>query len=145
MHYSGVPFLLFHLLLAIGLLSGWGLSGQAACHAEENTMSVITLTEADQGKTVTVRPGQSVVVQLAENPTTGFRWALAQGNEEIVTLRDSNYVMAPGAGIGGGGQRTFTFEARKPGSVQLQLKLWREWEGEPSVLQRFNVTIEVRG
>lgn len=136
--------LLFNLLFVSGLLSGWGLSGQAACHAEENTMSAITLTEADQGKTVTLRPGQSLVVQLAENPTTGFRWVLAQGNEEIVALRDSNYVMAAGAGIGGGGQRTFTFEASKPGSVQLQLKLWREWEGESSVLQRFSVTLEVR-
>ncbi len=107
-------------------------------------MSAITLTEADQGKTVTLHPGQSLVVQLAENPTTGFRWSLDQGNEEIVALRDSNYVMAAGAGIGGGGQRTFTFEASKPGSVQLQLKLWREWEGEPSVIQRFSVTLEVR-
>jgi inhibitor of cysteine peptidase len=59
-------------------------------------------------------------------------------------LRNSEYTPAAGVGVGGGGQRTFTFVAQKPGSVTLQLKLWREWEGDSSVTERFGVTINVR-
>jgi len=107
-------------------------------------MSVITLTQADQGKSVTLQPGQTLVVELPENPTTGFRWAIARNDDATLALRDSDYAQAVGAGIGGGGRRTFTFVAQKPGTVNLQLKLWREWEGDSSVIERFDATIDVR-
>ena len=107
-------------------------------------MSVITLTQADQGKSITLQLEQTLVVELPENPTTGFRWAIARNDEETLALRDSDYSPAAGVGVGGGGRRTFTFVARKPGSVILQLKLWREWEGDSSITQRFGVTIDVR-
>ena len=106
-------------------------------------MSVITVTAADQGGTVTLQPGQRLIVQLAENPTTGFRWAKVQGDEEIIPLKDSTYVVISAAAIGGGGQRNFIFEAGKPGSTPLQFKLWREWEGESSVQQRFGIKLVV--
>ena len=107
-------------------------------------MSVITLTQADQGKSITLQPGQTLVVKLPENPTTGFRWAIARNDEETLALRDSDYAPAAGVGVGGGGQRTFTFVARKPGSVILQFKNWREWEGDSFITERFGVTIDVR-
>ena len=106
-------------------------------------MSVITLTQADQGKSITLQPGQTLVVKLPENPTTGFRWAIARNDEATLALRSSDYAPAANVGVGGGGQRTFTFAAQKPGSVILQLKLWREWEGDSSVTKRFGVTIDV--
>jgi inhibitor of cysteine peptidase len=28
--------------------------------------------------------------------------------------------------------------------MELRLKLWRDWEGEPSIIARFTVTIQVR-
>ncbi len=107
-------------------------------------MSMITLTQADRGKAVTLQPGQTLVMDLPENPTTGFRWAIARNDDATLALRDSNYAPAAGAGIGGGGRRTFTFVAQQPGSVNLQLKLWREWEGDSSVTERFEATIDVR-
>ncbi len=107
-------------------------------------MSVITLTQADRGKSITLQQGQTLVVQLSENPTTGFRWAIDRNDDAILALHDSDYVMATGSGIGGGGQRTFTFTAQQPGSVHLQLKLWREWEGDTSVIERFDAAVEVR-
>jgi len=107
-------------------------------------MSVITLTQADRGKAVTLQPGQTLVVELPENPTTGFHWAIAQNDDATLALRDSDYTPAAGAGIGGGGRRTFTFVAQQPGSVHLQLKLWLEWEGDSSIIERFDATIDVR-
>lgn len=103
----------------------------------------MTLTDADNSTSVTLRPGEHVAIHLTENPTTGFRWALEQGDEEIVELLDSAYVRAASSGLGSGGQRVLTCKATQSGTVLLRLKLWRAWEGETSVMKRFEVTIHV--
>ena len=103
----------------------------------------MTLTRADNSTEVTVRLGEQVVIRLTEKPTTGFRWAVDHGDEAVVALQDSTYIRVAGAKLGGDGQRVWTFEAQHRGTVQLQLKLWRAWEGDTSVQERFKVTIHV--
>ena len=104
----------------------------------------MTLTDADNGTSVTIQPGEHVAIHLTENPTTGFQWALQQGNEKIVELLDSAYVRAAGSGLGSAGQRVLTCKARHSGTVLLRLKLWRAWERDTSVMKRFEVTIHVK-
>ena len=102
-----------------------------------------TVTEADKGKTVNICQNDLGRIKLKENPTTGYRWAIDEINEEVLELEGSVFAMAPDAGIGGGGEQTFTFKARKIGTTRVELKLWREWEGEESIIDRFDVTIQV--
>lgn len=106
-------------------------------------MSGITLTQADNGKTVDVPQGDAITILLPENPTTGFRWAIAQTNNQVVTIDGDDYTVAAGSGIGGGGTRSLVLKALQPGTVFFQLKLWREWEGDSSIRDRFEVTIRV--
>ncbi len=107
-------------------------------------MSKFTLTEVDKGKSLEVHQGDEIVIRLKENPTTGYRWAVDKTDDEILTLQNSGFSPTPGAGVGGGGSRTFTFKAKKPGSVHLQLKLLRAWEGDSSIIDRYDVTIQVQ-
>jgi inhibitor of cysteine peptidase len=106
-------------------------------------MSGVTLTEADNGKSIAVPLGGKVILQLNETPSTGFRWAVDTGDNEIIELHGSDYIQAPGSAVGGGGQHVFVFEAKRSGSVRLLLKLRREWEGDKSIAARFEVTIHV--
>ena len=105
-------------------------------------MPAITLTRADEGRTVDVHAGDTVLVRLEENPTTGYRWAAEAGDDQVVALESSDYVQ-PGSAVGGGGERLFTFRAKKAGSATVRLKLWREWEGETSVARTFTVAVRV--
>ena len=50
-------------------------------------MSTITLTRADDGRTVDLSPGDTLVLRLAENPTTGYQWALDAGSDDVLALR----------------------------------------------------------
>jgi inhibitor of cysteine peptidase len=104
---------------------------------------VVVLTEANHGKTVEISLGEQITIRLDENPTTGYRWAIARNNPEILAPAGDEYNPAGSAGIGGGGQRAFTFEAKKEGIDPLEFKLWREWEGERSVTRRFTLTVRV--
>jgi inhibitor of cysteine peptidase len=105
---------------------------------------MVELTEADNGKIIELSRGERLSLRLGENPTTGYRWALSKNDPEILASSGDQYTQAGDGGIGGGGHRAFTFEARKEGRASLEFKHWREWEGERSVTQRFALTVQVR-
>jgi inhibitor of cysteine peptidase len=108
-------------------------------------MSEIAIVRGDRGKTFEVSQGDVISLRLEENPTTGYQWEIDALDEQVVDLQDSNYLMIPGMGVGGGGMRTFTFKARSPGTAQVRLKLRREWESNDAAIDRFEVTLQVRG
>ena len=119
-----------------------GLSGETG----DPNVSTITLTRADSGKVVNIRAGDTLALPLDENPTTGYRWAMETRDEEVVALQSAVYVHSKydSADLGSSGWRSFTFHAKKAGSVTLQLKLWRAWEGDASIVERFRVTLQVQ-
>jgi inhibitor of cysteine peptidase len=103
----------------------------------------IAIVQKDQGKTFRVHQGDSILIRLAENPTTGYRWAVDKVDEQVTALQDTNFV-ASGTGIGGGGTRTFTFKALASGKGKIELKLKREWETEAAPSSSFEVMIYVQ-
>lgn len=106
-------------------------------------MSDITLTNADNGKTLTLKTGQTITLRLAENPTTGYRWSIPVLNAQVLQLTDDRFDPSSSGAIGGGGQRTLTFQAQQPGQMSLSLKNRREWEDESSAIESFTVTIQI--
>jgi inhibitor of cysteine peptidase len=107
-------------------------------------MTTYTLDQADQGGSFEIHPGDLLEIHLAENPTTGFRWAVAAVNEQVLHAQGSTYTPTSGAGVGGSGERVFTFAATTAGVSPLAFKLWRDWLGDASITQRYQVTIVVR-
>ena len=102
-------------------------------------MNHLALTQDDKNKTFELATGESVVLSLQENPTTGYVWAVT-GYEDVLALQESDYAPASSA-IGSHGTRRFSFVAKKPGAVMLRFKLWREWEGDASIIESFNINI----
>lgn len=107
-------------------------------------MGKLSITEADKGKTLEVRRDDLIVVRLPENPTTGYRWALDEDQHEILFLEKSEFSLPKSPKVGGGGTRIFTFRAKRAGTAQIRLKNWRDWEGEASVIDRFDSETVVR-
>jgi len=106
-------------------------------------MKTINLTENDNGSRIEVSTGTSIQISLPENPTTGYRWAIDRMDEGSLTTTAQEYTLGEGSGFGGGGVRRFTFNAIGSGETILALKNWRDWEGEDSAIDRFQVTIVV--
>ena len=111
---------------------------------ESKTVSQLTITQADRGKTFTVRRGDRIVIKLAENPTTGYEWAIDNIDSKAIKLEDSELSLPENAGLGAGGERIFTFQTKATGISRLQLKEWRSWLGDRSIIQRFEVTFQIR-
>jgi len=101
----------------------------------------MTLSEQDNGRTVEVNAGDVVTVRLKENPTTGFRWTVESAGGLV--LAGDEYE-GGGGGMGAAGVRVLQFRSPGAGAHELRLKNRREWEGDSSVTERFNLTITAK-
>ena len=93
-----------------------------------DTMNMMTYTEANDNQSVTLTKGDSVAVQLAENPSTGYRWIV--NSTEGLTVKDMGYVQraaAPGM-VGVGGNHTFQITATGDGNQTFSGVYKRAWE-----------------
>jgi inhibitor of cysteine peptidase len=98
------------------------------------------LTVDDHGGAVTIRPGETVEVRLAENPTTGYRWQLEPLDADV-----ADAYTASSAAAGAGGMRVFRVTARSAGDAEVRATLRRSWEPpENAPLQTFAATVQVR-
>ena len=90
-------------------------------------------------KMLHVSPGDTVRVELEENPTTGYSWAM----EELTPLfavQKNDYELLRGAGIGGGGMRSIVLKIEQSGSGEIRLKNWQRWSGD--VYQTFRLQVD---
>lgn len=106
-------------------------------------MAEHVVTDADNEKTIEVRKGDSLTLQLPENPTTGYRWNLDQHDPSILEHVGGSTFASSGPAIGAGGRKSFTFVARAKGNTDIVLSLRRAWENEKPARKQFHVRIKV--
>ena len=110
-------------------------------------MKAITLVERDSGRVVDVDRGQTIIVRLSSNRSTGYRWimgpATAEGltalGEPVYTPRD-----APKGAVGREGVEAWSFLASQSGRYQLRLEFRRPWEPHAAPAKSLTYTITVR-
>jgi len=122
-----------------------GLFAPSVGHAYGESSTALALTREDDGKTINGHVGQTLVLTLQENPTTGFRWDLMGTNSGIISLQLSKYTqdqIPQRRGIvGAGGQRVYVFKLNSTGTTNLELFYKRPWE--PVSVDRFSVILDV--
>ena len=105
--------------------------------------TVLALTADDDGSTQTVRVSDTLIVELAGNPTTGYSWSVASMDQDVLNLEDDDYTPdLAERRIGAGGVYRFTFLAKRAGQTDIHLIYKRAWEsGLPD--DEFTVTVVV--
>ena len=91
-------------------------------------------------ETVSASPGDRVVIHLAENATTGYRWVVAV-LPGMLTLAADELLPPTSTRPGAGGERRIALDVREAGTGEVVLSLERPWEGEPA--DRFVLSIAV--
>ena len=104
-------------------------------------MATVTLTEADAGRTVPVAPGEPMVVRLAENPTTGYRWSIPMGLEVAADTYERGSEAGSPRVAGAGGQRVLTLIAPAQ-PTRAEFRLQRPHGGDTA--KTFTVTLQPR-
>lgn len=96
--------------------------------------------------------GDSFIVTVCSNPTTGFQWSgTAQISDQTVLQQIDHEFVAPGGQIGCAppapgtpGQEVWIFEALKEGTSSVSLEYSRPWEGGEKGEWTFNLTVVVK-
>ena len=124
-----------------------GVSGSGA--TKPSGGRAINLKGTDSGKTISAAVGDTVIIELEANPTTGFSWdvkpaakdaILVLKSKKFLTLSQLNPEIQPA--LGQGGVTTFTYQVANTGKAAISLSYRRPWEKEAKPAKVFNVTIK---
>lgn len=97
----------------------------AACHADS-----VYLSEQDNERDITLAIGQTAIIALAENQTTGYSWAfeIKPNNQNVITNIKEKYIHQKTKLVGSGGIKEFSFKAESAGRVEIYGYYRRPWE-----------------
>ena len=120
----------------------------ASCRSPQN----ILLTESDSGRTLDLCVGDTIVVALNANGTTGFDWypRHGAGNVQILAEKGDRYVVDPDPVdirkpvAGQGGSHYFSYRVIGPGICGIALDYKRSWEKKDPA-KTFEVLIRATG
>ena len=121
-------------LMVMALFSGCGTN-------------VTQITASDNGKQISIEPGDVITITLESNPTTGYSWQVLEIDNAILVQDGApEYKQDSGSAglVGAGGTETFRFKAAEPGQTSLKLGYMRPWESVPPI-ENFSVTVVVQG
>jgi inhibitor of cysteine peptidase len=108
----------------------------------------VNVDENDDGSQVELEQGQILVVTLESNPTTGYRWEVAEIQESILEQMGEAEFKPSQTGeppmTGAGGWEIFRFKAISAGQMTLQLVYRRSWEEGVEPINTFSLQVVVR-
>ncbi|MEO4047373.1 protease inhibitor I42 family protein [Pseudomonas sp. CAU 1711] len=107
----------------------------------------VSLEEKQLGQCpMQLRQGQSLTITLPSNPTTGFRWVVADAAPGVLrSLGPEVYMTPEEAGlVGAGGQSVWRYQAYQTGSGRLLMHYRRPWEVEVPPAKTIDCQIGVR-
>ena len=100
------------------------------------------ISEHYNNRAFSVIVGKPVVLQLPENPTTGYSWDSAEWSfPDSVDLLLNEY-KSLGSAVGSGGYRRWVLQPNKVGTFTFQLGYQRAWEDHPIKTFQFQLVVE---
>jgi len=124
------------IIVMFGLL----LTALSACGASNE----VKLDAGDAGSQVELKAGQTLVISLEGNPTTGYTWEVAELDEQVLRQIGQAEFKPESDAIGAGGVQTLRFETVNSGQTTLKLVYRRPWEEDVEPAETFSVQVVVR-
>ena len=116
------------------------------CTAGCSTGKTREVAKADNGSSIELRVGDTLMITLEGNITTGYQWALLPNPDGVLELQGEPEYVADGKKLmGAGGVYHFTFKAIKTGSTRLDLKYYRAFEpADVAPVETFTINVNVK-
>ena len=90
--------------------------------------AAVTLTEKDSGRTVTLKVGESLVLNLRNPASGGYNVLPPALDDKILTFMYRRDLAPKKALPGDFGRLEFTWQARQPGDTEVTVNIARPWE-----------------
>ena len=106
--------------------------------------NMITISEQDAGKTIELKTGETLLVSLNGNITTGFSWILAPQDPALLVQVGDAKLTPTNNQLGSPGKIVLQFNATTKGQTNLRLDYKRSFEENKSPEKTFDVTVIVK-
>lgn len=103
----------------------------------------VTVSQSDNGSHQSLVPGDTFVVRLKSNLTTGYRWSVTTADPTLLRKKPEQYKRPVPGKVGQGGVQIFMFTALKPGETSVLLGYSRPFEKHAAPAKTFRVEISV--
>ena len=108
---------------------------------EPGVSGAVAATEADAGSAFTLVTGDTLVVRLDANPSTGYDWRVVSTNDALLPAAGEPVYASSADLPGAGGVDTFRFLAKAAGEATVQIGEFAPGANDPDRTLDFNVTI----
>jgi inhibitor of cysteine peptidase len=123
-------------LLMFGALLGSDVSVSA---------TEVVATEMNNGKTIAVGKGDSLVISLESNPSTGYVWQVGKNDNAILKpVGQPAFHPSTDRMLGASGRQLFKVEAISAGRDALELGYVRPWEQGVAPAKTFGIIATVK-
>lgn len=109
-----------------------------------NAGETITITAEQAGQTVELQVGDTLVVLLPGNPTTGFNWFPAPQDPPLLEQAGEPQATPASLALGAPATIALQFRAVGVGQTTLRLDYQRGWEEDVAPESSFEVAVVVR-
>ncbi|MGB9695339.1 MAG: protease inhibitor I42 family protein [Caldisericaceae bacterium] len=75
-----------------------------------------------------LKPGETVSIQLEENPTTGYTWHWNVVNTSVVSIESEHFEAPTSNLMGASGNHVWQIKGLKTGKTQIIFEYYRSWE-----------------
>jgi inhibitor of cysteine peptidase len=106
----------------------------------------LTVTEQNNGSSVKLSPGRSLLVQLYANPSTGYNWEVAGMDSALLRLNKTTAVQPPPHNppiVGAPETMILEFQALARGHTALKLVYHRPWEQNTPPEQTYVLDVNI--
>ena len=104
----------------------------------------VYLSEQDSGHNIILDIGQTAIITLAENRTTGYGWEfeIEPQQQDVIGNIKEKHIYQKTKLIGAGGIKEFRFKAERAGKVNINAYYRRPWENvDKKILHSVTYTI----
>ncbi|MDD4879871.1 MAG: protease inhibitor I42 family protein [Candidatus Omnitrophica bacterium] len=113
--------------------------------AVDRSMESKKIIEKDNGKLVELTVGNTLIVELPGNPSTGYMWQIVSVDTSVLKQVESatKFKADTKKLIGSPGKVTMLFKAAGQGKTMLKLAYHRSWEKKIAPLKTYQVDVIV--
>ena len=107
---------------------------------------MVTVIQADNGKAITVKSGDIIRIELAEQGSTGYLWQFDDLDRRFFDLIDvaTEKTHKENGFTGGPVLKKWRLMAKKPGKSTIYLHYFRPWEDKSKAAGTFVLPVRIK-
>lgn len=120
------------------------------CSTMQNAHESITVTKKDNGQTVHIAPGCTLILKLEAIPGTGYAWHIVRDESPFLLRLQGEPIFEPNVEaikkkpLGAPAFQVFRFKAEGEGTNILELHYKKKWETEEEPQEKFSITVHIQ-